>query len=149
VPPVPSATSVFSNVQLTPEQLAWLAEQFGGQRSPDDNEFNIELGSGIMDAVGLADGTEDIKSMPYQITQDAARWLGGPPTYRLSIMAGDSQQCRDLAWRIANEFARHWPAVLSDHTATPVIPLGELAKGQARQASQQGQKWGWRQCFGG
>ena len=117
--------SVFSNVQVTPEELAWLAEQFGGQRSPfDDNEFNIQLGSGIMDAVGLAEGTKDIMSMPYQITQDAARWLGGLPTYRLAIMIGDSQQCRDLAWRIANEFARWWPAVWSDHSTGPVVPLG-------------------------
>ena len=123
---MPTAASVLSNTQVTPEELAWLADQFGGQKSPwDDNEFNIELGSGIMDAVGLAEGTEGISSMPYQIIQDAARWLGGPPTYRLSITIGDSQQCRELAWRIANEFARHWPAVWSDHTAQPVVPLGQ------------------------
>jgi hypothetical protein len=123
---VPSAASVFSNTAIIPEELAWLADQFGGQKSPwDDNEFNIELGSGIMDAVGLAEGTKDITSMPYQVTQDAARWLGEPPTYRLSVMIGDSQQCRELAWRIANEFGRWWPAVWSDHTAQPVVPLGQ------------------------
>jgi hypothetical protein len=64
------------------------------------------------------------QSMPYQITQDAARWLGGPPTYRLALMIGDSSRRRDLAWRIANEFARWWPAVWRDHMAQPVGPLG-------------------------
>ena len=146
---MPHAPSVFSNTTITPEQLAWLAEQFGGQRSTfDENGFDIELGQGLMNAVGLVDGTKEIKSIPDQITQDGARWLGGPPTYRLAILIGDSQQCPDLGC-IANEFARWWPAVWSDHTANPVIPLGDLAKGRAPQASQQGQKPDWRRFFGG
>jgi len=82
-----------------------------------------------MDAVGLAEGTVEIKSLPYQITQDAARWLGGPPRYRLALMMGDSSACRDLAWRIANEFARWWPAVWSNHSTEPVTPLGTCGAG--------------------
>jgi hypothetical protein len=44
---VPHATSVFSNTKITPEQLAWLAEQFGGQRSTfDENGFDINSAQG-------------------------------------------------------------------------------------------------------
>jgi hypothetical protein len=39
-------------------------------------------------------------------------------------MIGDSSACRDLAWRTANEFARWWPAVWSNHSIEPVAPLG-------------------------
>jgi hypothetical protein len=119
-PSVPSARSVLSSVRLTPEQLAWLAQLFGAR--DDGYGWTIELGSGIMEAI--ADGTEDISSMPPQIVAHAAQWLGGLPQYRLSISVGDTPACRDLAWTIANEFAKRWPAVWSDHSTSPVVPLG-------------------------
>ena len=62
--------------------------------------------------------------MPRQILDGAALWLGGPPQYRLALVIGDSPACRKLAWRIADEFARSWPAVWSNHSTEPVAPLG-------------------------
>jgi hypothetical protein len=77
-----------------------------------------------MDVVSVADGTGDLTSMPRRILDRAAEWLGDPPQYRLALTIGDSPACRELAWRIANEFARSWPAVWSNHSTEPVAPLG-------------------------
>jgi hypothetical protein len=111
---------------LTPEQLAWLGQLFGAH--DDGHGWTIELGPGVMEAVGIADGTEDIPDMPPQIVAHASQWLGGPPQYRMSIMVGDTPACSELAWRIALEFAKWWPAVWSDHSTSPVIPLGNWWK---------------------
>ena len=82
------------------------------------------------------------------------------PVYCLSIFAGagqstgsavveDDKETAALIRRIVNAFAARWPAVLSDNTMNPMIPLGPLAEGQPRQSSQQEQKRGWRRLFGG
>ena len=123
-PEVPTAASVFSNTPVPPEQIAWLLNQFGALQGPSGEDWTIEVGPGVTDVVGVADGTSDIASMPRQILDGAAQWLGGPPKYRLALMIGDSPACRNLAWRIANEFARSWPAVWSNHSSEPVAPLG-------------------------
>jgi hypothetical protein len=78
----------------------------------------------------VADGTDNLASMPRQLLDEAAEWLGGPPQYRLAMRIGESPGCRDLAWRIANEFARGWPAVWRNHDGTePAAPLGRWWKG--------------------
>jgi hypothetical protein len=126
---VPHAESVFSNAKITPEQLAWLAELFGGQKSVYSDAYDINLGPGATDGVGLADGTDDIASMPPLILEPVAQLLQGYPQYRLSLAIGDTPDCRDVAWRVANEFARWWPAVWSNHSTEPVIPLGHWWSG--------------------
>ena len=123
-PEVPTAVSVFSNITVTPEQVAWLLNQFEALQEHSGEYWTIEVGPGVMDVVSVADGTDDLAFMPRQILDGAAEWLGGPPQYRLALMIGDSPACRTLAWRIANEFARSWPAVWSNHSSEPVAPLG-------------------------
>jgi hypothetical protein len=64
-PRVPHAASVFSNAQITREQLGWLAGLFGGKQAAYAEEFfDIELGPGILESVGLADGTDDTCRVP-------------------------------------------------------------------------------------
>jgi hypothetical protein len=121
---VVTAASVFSNIKVTPEQIAWLLNQFGALQERSGADWTIEVGPGVTDVVSVADGTSDLSSMPRQILDGAALWLGGPPQYRLALMIGDSPACRNLAWRIADEFAQSWPAVWSNHTDEPVAPLG-------------------------
>ena len=73
----------------------------------------------------MADGTDGLASMPPELVDAAAQWLGGPPQYRLALTIGDSPACTDLAWRIAEEFAQSWPAVWITHDSTePAAPLG-------------------------
>ena len=43
-PRLVGAISVFSNVQVTPEQLAWLMDQFKAQRQTYGDGWTIELG---------------------------------------------------------------------------------------------------------
>jgi len=122
---VATAASVFSNIKVTPEQIAWLLNQFEALEEHSGEGWTIEVGPGVMDVVGVADGTNDLASIPRQLIDRAAEWLGGPPQFRLALTIGESPACRDLAWRIAEEFARSWPAVWSNHDGTePVAPLG-------------------------
>jgi hypothetical protein len=121
---VATVASVFSNIKITPEQVAWLLNQFGALEEHSGEEWTIEVGPGVMDVVRVADGTDDLASMPRRILDGAAEWLGGRPQYRVALTIGDSPACRELAWRIANEFARSWPAVWSNHSCEPVAPLG-------------------------
>ena len=74
----------------------------------------------------MADGTDGLASMPPELVDAEAQWLGGPPQYRLALTIGDSPACRDLAWHIAEEFARWWPTVWSNHDSStePAAPLG-------------------------
>ena len=124
-PWVATAASVFSNIKITPEQIAWLLNQFEALEEHSGKDWTIEVGPGVTDVVGVADGTDDLDSMPRQLIDRATEWLGGPPQYRLALTIGDSPACRDLAWRVAEEFARSWPAVWSNHdSAEPVAPLG-------------------------
>ena len=98
--------------------------QFEALQGSSGHDWIIDVGPGVVDVVGVADGTDDLASMPRQLLDGAAEWLGGPPQYRLALTIGESPACRDLAWRIAEEFARSWPAVWSNHTDEPVAPLG-------------------------
>jgi hypothetical protein len=124
-PQVATTASVYSNIKITPEQIAWLLNQFEALQEHSGEAWTIEVGPGVTDVVSVADGTSDLPSMPRQILDGAAEWLGGPPQYRLTLMIGDSPGCRNLAWRIAEEFGRSWPAVWSnDNSAEPVAPLG-------------------------
>ena len=94
-------------------QIAWLLNQFEALQGPSGHDWTIDVGPGVTDVVGVADGTDDLASMPRQLLDGAAEWLGGPPQYRLALTIGDSPACRDLAWRIAEEFAGRttvlWP----------------------------------------
>jgi hypothetical protein len=63
-----------------------------------------------------------------------------------SAIVEDDKDTAALVRRIVNAFAARWPAVLSDNTTNPMIPLGELAKVQP---SQQEHKRGWRRFLGG
>src|SRR5215207_8945914 len=122
---VPTAVSVFSNTQVPPQQIAWLLNQFDSLQGPSGQSWIIDVGPDVTDVVAVADGTDDLASMPRELIDAAAEWLGDPPQYRLALTIGDSPACRDLAWRIANEFARWWPAVWSNHDSTePAAPLG-------------------------
>ena len=122
---MPTAVSLFSNTQVPPQQIAWLLNQFEALQDPSGQSWVIDVGPGIMDVVGVADGTDDLALMPRDPIDAAAEWLGGPPQYPLALTIGDSPACRDVAWRIANEFARWWPAVWSNHDSTkPAAPLG-------------------------
>jgi hypothetical protein len=121
---VATAASVFSNITVTPEEIAWLLNQFEALQEHSGEDWTIEVGPGITDVVSVADGTDDLASIPRQILEGAAEWLGEPPQYRLALVIGDSRSCRELAWRIANEFGRSWPAVWSIHSTEPVAPLG-------------------------
>ena len=121
---MPTAASVFSNTQIRLDQIAWLLNQFDALQGPSGEDWTIEVGPGVTDVVVVADGTSDLASMPRQILDGAALWLGGPPRYRLALVIGDSPACRKLVWRIADEFARSWPAVWSNHSTEPVAPLG-------------------------
>ena len=89
--------------------------------------------------------------MPPRMIEAATSLLGTAPVYCLSIFAGagqstgsavveDDKKTAALIRRIVNAFAARWPAVLSDKTTNPMIPLGPLAEGQPRQSSQQEQK---------
>jgi hypothetical protein len=122
---VPTTVSVFSNTQVPPEQVAWLLNQFDALQAASGQSWVIDVGPSITDVVVVADGTDDLASMPREFLDAAPEWLGGPPQYRLALTIGDSPACRDLAWRIAEEFARLWPAVWSNHDSTePAAPLG-------------------------
>jgi len=83
---VATAASVYSNITITPEQIAWLLNQFEALQEHSGEAWTIEVGPGVTDVVSVADGTSDLPSMPRQILDGAAEWLGGPPQYRLTLM---------------------------------------------------------------
>jgi hypothetical protein len=113
------------DTQVPAQQIAWFLNQFDSLQGPSGQSWIIDVGPDVTDVVAVADGTEDLASMPRELIDAAAEWLGDPPQYRLALTIGDSPACRDLASRIANEFARWWPAVWSNHDSTePAAPLG-------------------------
>jgi len=114
--------------------------QFDALQGPSGQSWIIDVGPDATDVVGVADGTEDLASMPPELVDPAAQWLGGPPPYRLALTIGDSPACTDLAWRIAEEFARWWPAVWSNHDSTePAAPWGR--GGRASQSAPARTPW--------
>jgi hypothetical protein len=94
---VPTTVSVFSNTQVSPEQVAWLLNQFDALQGPSGPSWIADVGPDATDVVGVADGTDGLASMPPELVDAAAEWLGGPPQYRLALTIGDSPACRDLA----------------------------------------------------
>jgi hypothetical protein len=89
--------SVFSSTQVPPEQVAWLLNQFDALQGPSGQSWIIDVGPDATDVVDVADGTDGLASMPPELVDAAAQWLGGPPQYRLALTIGDSPACRD--WR--------------------------------------------------
>jgi hypothetical protein len=116
---VPTTVSVFSNTQIAPDQIAWLLNQFDALQGPSGQSWIIEVGPDATDVVDVADGTDGLASMPPELVDAAAQWLGGSPQYRLALAIVDSPACRDLAWRIAEEFAR-WCRLCG--ATTPAAP---------------------------
>ena len=85
-PEVPTAVSVFSNITVTPEQVAWLLNQFEALQEHSGEYWTTEVGPGDMDVVGVADGTDDLASMPVFRFRDTGTRAGtrgsigaGPP----------------------------------------------------------------------
>ena len=74
---VPTTVSVFSNTQVPPDQIAWLLNQFEALQGSSGHDWIIDVGPGVVDVVGVADGTDDLASMPRQLLDGAAEWLGG------------------------------------------------------------------------
>ena len=70
---------------------------FDAQKNPDGSAWTIQVGPGLMEVVGVEDGSGDIAPMPSEITQAAAQWLGGPSQFRLALMIGDSLDCVRVA----------------------------------------------------
>ena len=60
------------------------------------------------------------------------------------VPADDEAETAHLVQQIANAFRARWPAVLSDNSTNPMIPLGRLASGEKQQPSQQEPKRGRR-----
>ena len=130
--------------------------RMGGQ--PEPASWSVPITNGEL---VVSEATSDLRSMPPAMIHSALRQLGTAPVYCLSIFAAvgqstgsvvaaeDDAETAMLVQRIVNAFAARWPGVLSDNSTDPMIPLGALAKGQARQSSQQRQKRGWRRFFGG
>jgi hypothetical protein len=138
-------------------------QQFGAQptvfpiEEPEPGSWSVPIRGGEL---VVSEATRDLRAMPPRMIAAATRLLGTAPVYCLSIFAAvgestdsvvveDDNETAALVQRIVNAFAARWPAVLSDNTTNPMIPLGVLAKGRTRQPSQQEQKRGWRRFFGG
>ncbi len=138
-------------------------QQFGAQPTvfpkgePEPGSWSVPIAGAEL---VVSEATRDLRTMPPSMIEAATSLLGTPPVYCVSIFAGagqstgsavveDDKETAALIRRIVNTFAARWPAVLSDNTTNPMIPLGSLAEGQPRQSSQQEQKRGWRRLFGG
>jgi hypothetical protein len=156
---------VFSSQTVSPDQLEELLRQFGAKPTvlpmggqPEPGSWSVPITNGEL---VVCEATGDLRSMPPAMIHSALRLLGTAPVYCLSIFAAvgqstgsvvaaeDDAETAMLVQRIVNAFAARWPAVLSDNSTNPMIPLGALAKDRTRQSSQQAQKWGWRRLFGG
>jgi hypothetical protein len=138
-------------------------QQFGAQPTvfpmgePEPGSWSVPIAGGEL---VVSEATRDLQTMPPRMIEAATSLLGTAPVYCLSIFAGagqstgsavveDDKETAALIRRVVNAFAARWPAVLSDNTTNPMIPLGPLAEGQTRQSFQQEQKRGWRRLFGG
>jgi hypothetical protein len=156
------AWSVFSSQSVPRSELESLMQEFGAQPTvfptgkPEPGSWSVPIAGGELI---VSEAAGDLRAMPPRMIDAAGTLLGRPPVYCLSIFpaAGrlsgsasveDDKETAALVRRIVNAFAARWPAVLSDNTTNPMIPLGSLAEGQTR-PSQQGQKRGWRRFFRG
>jgi hypothetical protein len=93
---VPTTVSVFSNTQVSPEEIAWLLNQFDALQGPSGQSWIIDVGPDATDVVGVADGTDGLASMPPELVDAAAEWLGGPPTGAGRVPAGEGRGDRPL-----------------------------------------------------
>ena len=59
-PQVATTASVYSNIKITPEQIAWLLNQFEALQEHSGAAWTIEVGPGVTDVVSVADGTSDL-----------------------------------------------------------------------------------------
>jgi hypothetical protein len=156
------AWSVFSSQSVSPSELASFMQQFGARPTvfpmgePEPGSWSVPISDGEL---VVSEATSDLRTMPGRMIEEATNLLGTAPVYCLSIfpavgqstdavMVEDDHATAALVQRMVNAFAVRWPAVLSDNTTNPMIPLGPLAEGQPRQSSQQQQKRGWRRLFG-
>src|SRR3954452_1155682 len=48
-------------------------------QGPSGQRWIIDVGPDVTDVVGVADSTEGLASMPPELVDAAAEWLGGPP----------------------------------------------------------------------
>jgi len=159
---VVAAWSVFSSQSVPRRELESLMQQVGAQPTvfptgkPEPGSWSVPIAGGEL---VVSEATGDLSAMPPTMIEAATSLLGTAPVYCLSIFAGagqstgsivveDDKETAALVRRIVNAFAAQWPAVLSDNTTNPMIPLGPLAEGQTRQSFQQEQKRGWRRLFG-
>jgi hypothetical protein len=159
---VVAAWSVFSSQSVPRSELESLMQQFGAQPTvlamgePEPGSWSVAIAGGEL---VVSEATTDLRGMPPRMIDEACGLLGTAPVYCLSIFAAvgeltgspvieDEKETAALVRRIVNAFAARWPAVLSDNTTNPMIPLGALAKGQTRQPPQQERKRGWRRFFG-
>jgi hypothetical protein len=160
---VVAAWSVFSSQSVPRSELESLMQQVGAQPTvfptgkPEPGSWSVPIAGGEL---VVSEATGDLRAMPPRMIDEAGSLLGTAPVYCLSIFGAveeptgsaaieDDKETAALVRRIVNAFAARWPAVLSDNTTNPMIPLGALAKGQTRQPSQQKQKRGWKRFFGG
>jgi hypothetical protein len=158
-----AAWSVFSSQSVPRSELESFLQQLGAQPTvfpmgePEPGSWSVPIAGG---EVVVSEATGDLRAMPPRMVDEAGRLLGTAPVYCLSIFAAaepstgsfvveDEKEAASVVRQIVDAFAVRWPAVLSDNTTNPMIPLGELAKDQPRPVSQQGQKRGWRRFFGG
>ena len=157
------AWSLFSSESVPPDDLERLMREFGAQPTVLPMGDQPEPGSWSVPIIGgelvVSEATGDLRAMPPPMIHAAIRLLGTAPVYCLSIFAAvgqstgsvvpaDDAETAQLVQRIVNAFGARWPAVLSDNSTNPMIPLGSLAKGQKQQPSQQEPKRGWRRFFG-
>jgi hypothetical protein len=138
--------------------------QFGAQPTvlpmgdqPEPGSWSVPISGGEL---VVSEATGDLRAMPEPMIHAAIRVLGTAPVYCLSIFAAvegstgavvpadDDAETAQLVQQIVNAFGARWPAVLSDNSTNPMIPLGSLAKGQKQEPSQQKPKQGWRRLFG-
>jgi hypothetical protein len=158
------AWSLFSSESVSPDDLERLMRQFGAQRTvlpmgdqPEPGSWSVPISGGKL---VVSEATGDLRTMPEPMIHAAIRLLGTAPAYCLSIFAAvgqstgsisaedDDSETAMLVLRVANAFGARWPAVLSDNSTNPMIPLGGLAESQNRQPLQQESGRGWRRFFG-
>ena len=136
------AWSVFSSQSVSPSQLESLMQQFGAQPTvfpegePEPGSWSVPIAGGEL---VVSEATGDLRTMPPRMIEAATSLIGTAPVYCLSIFAGagqstgsavvvDDKETAALIRRIVNTFAARWPAVLSDNTTNPMIPLGPLRR---------------------
>ena len=151
---------MFSSRTVSPEELEGLMREFGAQPTvlpmgdrPEPRSWSVPITGGEL---VVSEATGDLRAMPEPMIHAATRLLGTTPVYCLSIFAAvggttgsipaeeDDSETAMLVLRTANAFGERWPAVLSDNSTEPMIPLGALAGGQKQHPSQHESKRGWR-----